>query len=144
METKKVFGTEVYQTEIFFSEKVNGEGQKVTQISLQIFQNGRIKLENGQLVSIELSKEEAKELAIQLLKASSEPVPQCGGLPIGNHEGLGVILYHATEEDGKLCDEPLIHIENVEADDISEDGSMSICLTNESAREMIAGMATIV
>lgn len=144
METKTVFGTETYQVETLLSEKVNDEGKKVEGISLQLFQNGKIKLENGQLVSIELSKEDAKELAIQLLKASSELVPQRGGLSIDNYGEWGFALYHATEEGGKLCNEPLVCIDGVEADDIPENGSISICLTNESAREMISGLATIV
>lgn len=144
METKTVFGTETYQAEILLSEKTNDEGKKAEGISLQLFQGEKIKLENGQLVSIELSKEDAKELAIQLLKASSEPVPQRGGLSIDNYGEWGFTLYHATEEGGKLCDEPLVCIDGVQADDIPEDGSISICLTNKSARDMISGLATIV
>ncbi|AUI48921.1 hypothetical protein BUN20_21825 [Bacteroides fragilis] len=144
METKTVFGTETYQAEILLSEKTNDEGKKAEGISLQLFQGGKIKLENGQLVSIELSKEDAKELAIQLLKVSSEPVPQRGGLSIDNYGEWGFTLYHATEEGGKLCDEPLVCIDGVQTDDIPEDGSISICLTNKSARDMISGLATIV
>lgn len=144
METKTVFGTEAYQVETLLSEKVNDEGKKVKRVSLQLFQDGKIKLENGRLVSIELSKEDAKELAIQLLKASSDLVPQLGGLSIANYGEWGFTLYHATEESGKLCNEPLVCIDGVQADDIPEDGSISISLTNESAKEMISGLATIV
>lgn len=144
METKTVFGTGIYQTEILHSEKVNDEGKKAEGISLQLFQGGKIKLENGQLVSIELSKEDAKELAIQLLKISSEPVSQVGGLSLDNYGEWGFTLYHATEEGGKLCNEPLVCIDGVQADDIPEDGSITVSFTNESARKMISGLATIV
>lgn len=144
METKTIFGTEVYQVEALLSEKVNNEGKKVESISLQLFQDGKIKLEDGRLVSIEMSKDEAKELAIQLLKMSSEPVPQRGGLLVDNYGEWVLTLYHPTEESGELCNEPLLSIDGVDPDDVPEDGSITLNLTNESAKELISGLAAIV
>ena len=144
METKTIFGTEFYQVETLLSEKVNGEGKKLENISLQLFQDGKIKLEDGRLVSIEMSKDEAREFAIQLLKLSSEPVPQRGGLTVNNYGEWGFTLYHPTKEGGELCDEPLLCIDGVDPDDVPEDGSITISLTNESAKELISGLATIV
>lgn len=144
MEVKTVFGTGAYQAEILFSEKVNNEGQKVEGISLQLIQDGKIKLENGQLLSVEMSKDEAEELAIQLLKMSSEPVPQRGGFSVENYGEWGFTLYHPTKESGELCNEPLLCIDGVIPDDVPEDGSITISLTNESAKGLISGLATIV
>lgn len=143
MEVKTIFGTGVYQAETLLSEKTNSEGKKVKSISLQLFQNGRIKLENGQLVSVELTKEDAKELAIQLLKVSSEPTPQ-NGLSLDNYGEWGISLHHAIEQSGEPANEPIICLSDVEAEDIPEDGYLSICLTNEAAKEMISGLAMIV
>ena len=133
METKTVFGTTKYQIESCLSETGNGKGGIIEGVSLLLHQNGKIKLEDGQLVSIQLTKEDAKELAIQLLKISGEPVPE-----------RGVSLHHAKEENGEPANEPIICISDIESEDIPEDNQVSICLTNESAKEMIGALAMIV
>ena len=143
METKTVFGEGLYQAEILLTEKVNSKGKKVEDVSLQLFQNGSIKLDNGRLVSIDMSKDEARELAIQLLKTSSVPVPQ-NGLHIENHQGWGIKLHQTLYDIGIPDKEPLICIDGIQDSDIPEDGSISICLTNKAGKEMISALAMIV
>lgn len=143
METKTVFGTGKYQIEACLSETGNGEGKIIEGISLLLLQNGKIKLENGQLVSIELTKEAAREFAIQLLKISSEPVPECG-LSLDHYQAWDISLHHAKEENEEPANEPIICISGIESEEIPEDGYISICLTNESTREMIGALAMIV
>lgn len=143
METKTVFGTAKYQIEACLSETGNGEGQIVEGVSLLLLQNGKIKLENGQLVNIELTKEAAKDLAIQLLKISSEPVPECG-VSLEHYQAWDISVHQTKEENGKPANEPIICISDIESEDIPEDGYISICLTNESTKEMIGALAMIV
>ena len=143
METKTVFGTTKYQIETCLSETGNGKGGIIEGVSLLLHQNGKIKLEDGQLVSIQLTKEDAKELAIQLLKISGEPVPE-RGVSLDHYEAWGISLHHAKEENGEPANEPIICISDIESEDIPEDNQVSICLTNESAKEMIGALAMIV
>lgn len=143
METETVFGTAKYQIESCLSETGNGKGQTIEGISLLLSQEGRIKLENGQLVSIELTKEDAKEFAIQLLRLSSGPIPE-RGFQLDNYGTLAVSVHQAREESGKPSNEPILYLGDVEPDDIPEDGNMSICLTNDAARGLISELAKIV
>lgn len=139
---KTVFGTEKYQIEACSSETGNGKGQTIEGVSLLLHQQGRIKLENGQLVSVELTKEDARELAIQLLKLSSGPVPE-RGFQIDNYGTWPISLHHGKDESGKPSDEPILCINDVEIDDIPEDGILSIVLTNEAARGLISELAKL-
>ena len=82
-----------------------------------------------------ISKEEAVNLAIRLLKLSTERVPE-NGLSLHNFSGHDFSVHHA--------DELSFEIGNLEADDIAEDGTISVCLTNESAKELIKVLAKIV
>ena len=84
-----------------------------------------------------ISKEEAVNLAIRLLKLSTRGVAE-NGMSLHNFSGYDFSVHHA-KEDG-------VHIEigNLEADDIAEDGTISVCLTNESAKELIKVLAKIV
>ena len=50
----------------------------------------------------------------------------------------------SAKEDGVHIDELIFEIGNLEADDIAEDGTISVCLTNESAKELIKVLAKIV
>ena len=89
-----------------------------------------------------ISKEEAVNLAIRLLKLSTGRVPE-NGLLLHNFSGHDFSVHHA-KEDGVHIDEPIFEIGNLEADDIAEDGTISVCLTNESAKELIKALAKIV
>ena len=89
-----------------------------------------------------ISKEEAVNLAIRLLKLSTERVPE-NGLVFHNFSRHDFSILHA-KEDGVHIDEPIFEIGNLEADDIAEDGTISVCLTNESAKELIKALAKIV
>ena len=89
-----------------------------------------------------ISKEEAVNLAIRLLKLSTERVPE-NGMSLHNFSGHDFFVHHA-KEDGVHIDEPIFEIGNLEADDIAEDGTISVCLTNESAKELIKALAKIV
>ena len=66
-----------------------------------------------------ISKEEAVNLAIRLLKLSTGRVPE-NGLLLHNFSGHDFSVHHA------------------------EDGTISVCLTNESAKELIKALAKIV
>lgn len=143
METKTVFGTEKYQIEACSSETGNSKGQTIEGISLLLSQEGRIKLENGQLVFVELTKEEAMGLAIQLLRLGLEAVPE-RGFQIDNYGAWPVSLHQGKDESGKPSDEPILCVNDVEADDIPEDGILSIALTNEAAKGLIGALARIV
>lgn len=143
MEQKTVFGTTKYQIEACLSETGNGKGQTIEGISLVLLHDGRIKLEDGRLVSAELTKEDARELAIQLLKISSGPIPE-RGFKIENHGTCAVSLHQSTKENGEPSNEPILCVYDVEPDDISEDGNLTICLTNEAARDLIPELAKIV
>ena len=89
-----------------------------------------------------ITKEEAVKLAIRLLKLSAERVPE-NGLAFHNFSGHDFSILHA-KEDGVHIDEPIFELGNLEADDIAEDGTISVCLTNESAKELIKALAKIV
>jgi len=39
--------------------------------------------------------------------------------------------------------EPIFEIENVKVEDVAEDGTISVCLTNESTKELIKALAKI-
>lgn len=89
-----------------------------------------------------ITKEEAVKLAIRLLKLSAERVPE-HGLLLDNYSGHDFSVHHAIE-DGVHIDEPIFEIEDMKAEDIAEDGTISVCLTNESAKELIKVLAKIV
>jgi len=89
-----------------------------------------------------ITKEEAIKLAIRLLKLSVERVPEYG-LLLDNFSKHDFSVHHA-KEDGVHINEPIFEIEDVKADDIAEDGTISVCLTNESAKELIKVLAKIV
>jgi len=89
-----------------------------------------------------ITKEEAIKLAIRLLKLSVERVPE-HGLLLDNFSKHDFSVHHA-KEDGVHIDEPIFEIEDVKTDDIAEDGTISVCLTNESAKELIKALAKIV
>ena len=89
-----------------------------------------------------ISKEEAVNLAIRLLKLSTERVPE-NGMSLHNFSGHDFFVHH-TKEDDVHIDEPIFEIGNLEAEDIAEDGTISVCLTNESAKELIKALAKIV
>lgn len=148
MEKKTIFGTEKFQTEVCECHSTvknhSGVQEIFTGVSLLLHRDGRVMMENKQPMFVVLTKEDAKELAIQLLKMSSIPIPQVGGLSIDNYGEWGFTLYHAKQEDGELCNEPIMCINEIQADDISEDGNIAISLTNESAKDLISGLATIV
>ena len=67
----------------------------------------------------------------------------CNGLSLHNFSGHDFSVHHA-KEDGVHIDEPIFEIGNLEAGDIAEDGTISVCLTNESAKELIKALAKIV
>lgn len=148
MEVKTVFGTEKFQVEVCGHrstiEGEDGKRKAFNGLSLVLSRNGKIAIEDKQPMYVTLTKEDAKQLAIQLLKMASEPVAQHGGLSLDNYQEWGVTLYHAIEDSGKLCNEPLICIDGLIADEVPEDGSITLSLTNESAKELISGLATIV
>mgnify|MGYP003205235755 CR=1 FL=1 len=85
---------------------------------------------------------EDNNLAIRLLKLSTERVPE-NGLLLHNFSGHDFSVHHA-KEDGVHIDEPIFEIGNLETGDIAEDGTISVCLTNESAKELIKALAKIV
>lgn len=143
MEAKTVFGTTKHQIESCLSETGGGKGQTIEGISLLLLQDGKIRLEDGQLVSVDLSKEDAREFAIQLLKMSSGPIPE-RGFEIGNYGAWTVHLHQTKEESGEPSNEPLISIDDVEVDDVLESGNLPILLTNEAARDLISELAKIV
>ena len=89
-----------------------------------------------------ISKEEAVNLAIRLLKLSTRGVAE-NGMSLHNFSGYDFSVHHA-KEDGVHIDELIFEIGNLEADDIAEDGTISVCLTNESAKELIKVLAKIV
>lgn len=89
-----------------------------------------------------ISKEEAVELAIRLLKLSAERVPE-NGLSFHNFSRHDFSILHA-KEGGVHINEPIFEIGNLEAGDIAEDDTISICLTNKSAKELIKALAKIV
>ena len=64
-------------------------------------------------------------------------------MSLHNFSGYDFSVHHA-KEDGVHIDELIFEIGNLEADDIAEDGTISVCLTNESAKELIKVLAKIV
>ncbi|WP_342990508.1 MULTISPECIES: hypothetical protein [Bacteroides] len=88
-----------------------------------------------------ITKEEAVKLAIRLLKLSAERVPE-HGLLLDNYSGHDFSVHHAIEDEVHI-NEPIFEIEDMKAEDIAEDGTISVCLTNESAKELIKVLAKI-
>ena len=148
MKEKMFFGNGNYKFEVTNLKtpivSVAGERQGEDEMSFFISDGDKMLKANKQPISVNLSKDEAKKLAIQILKLVAKPVFQTGGISIDNYGECKFTLYHTQRENGELCNDPLLSIDGVQADEILEDGSISIPLTNKSAKELISGLAMIV
>ena len=61
---------------------------------------------------------------------------------VSKNESNRMYCYRRTTPEGIVYFE--VFRSNLEADDIAEDGTISVCLTNESAKELIKALAKIV
>lgn len=117
----------------------NGEDE----IAFCVLSDGKELNIDKQPLTVSLSKDEAKRLAIQLLKLSVDDVPLTG-VSINNHQNLALTIHQGKESDGSLSNEPIILISDIEENDVTKDGCICTSVANESAREMIEILAKIV
>lgn len=144
---KKIFGNSEYSVSTEMCKVViendKGKRQMPDEVVLILQKNSKEVRADKQPVTIQLTKEEAKGMAIRLLKLASEPIPE-HGLMIDHYGDISMSLHHAIEKGGKKVNEPVICLDDISDEDFTEEGSLSLCITNESAKAMISALAKIV
>lgn len=81
MKQKTVFGTGKHQIEVGYVDKSSIQGTVDEHVCLMLSEHGSIRVENNEVLSIDMTKEDTIDFAIQLLKMASGPVPE-EGLPL--------------------------------------------------------------
>lgn len=112
-------------------------------ITLRLFHHKGVRVGN-QPACVELSKEEAKELAIKLLKYSTEDVPTMGLSLNCEYADWVVSVQQPKDLKGNPVNEPLLIIEGIEKEDIPDDGCCHMPIERDSAKELIEVLAKII
>lgn len=147
MENVRMFGNGDYKLEVIKSKTTivssTGERPGADEISFLINNGEKLLKANKQPIAIDLSKYEAIDLAIHLLKMSVDETPD-NGISLDIYQDFDVSVHQAKEGDGVAANEPIIYVDNIEPEDIAGDGCISICISNESAKKLIGALAKIV
>lgn len=147
MENVKMFGNGDYQFEVGKSKTIivssTDECPGEDEISFCISHGEELLNSDNQPIAINMAKQNAIDLAIHLLKISTDDVPGNGAI-LDVYQEYDVSVHQAKEDDGTLANEPIICIDNIEPEDIAGDGCISICIGNESAKNLISIFAKIV
>lgn len=147
MENVRMFGNGDYKLEVSLSKTTiissTGERPGADEISFLINDGEKLLMANKEAITIDLSKHEAIELAIHLLKISVDDVSEHGDF-INNYQDYAITVHRPIDADEVAVNEPIICIDNIEPEDIDSDGCMSICISNESAKKLIGSLAKIV
>lgn len=142
-----MFGNRDYKLEVSKSKttiiRSKGERPGADEISFYINDGEKLLKANKQPIAIGLSKHEAIELAIHLLKMSVDDMPD-NGMILDIYQDFDVSVHQAKESDGVFANEPIVCVDNIEPEDIAGDGFISICIGNESAKTLIGALAKIV
>ena len=126
---------------VFITDE-KGKRQEGDEIIFSIHDGERYLKAYGQNIAVTMSKEEAKDLAIFLLKQAGDSLPD-RGVVLHNSQGADLIVAQALDETGST-NTPILSFEKVTDEDIAENGTLSACLTNGSARKLIEALAKIV
>ena len=147
MKQKTVFGTGKHQIEVGYVDKSSIQGTVDEHVCLMLSEHGSIRVENNEVLSIDMTKEDTIDFAIQLLKMASGPVPE-GGITLDTfNSSLEITVHHAQNPDHTLTEEAIICIEGIDPDtdfQHEDGGTLSACVANYSIKELIPILAKIV
>lgn len=136
---ENIFGSDTWSIEPCQShssiKSANGT-KEVNNIGLVLYKCGVIKVEDKAPVVIDLSKEEAKEFAIRLLKLATDDVPE-RGLRFDTYSENSLYIHHSIK-DGKHTNEPVLHLDDGPV------GALVIALPSKTTKALIAALAKIV